>query len=245
LDFGLFTFFSLGLFSSFVLCWGGDFATTSTARSKRSHASDSSGAIVVGVFAMAAKLRSEGKKFDELAKALGYVTIAWGRLENDLSEFIELLVPLEEGDISRSVTAHLDIRSKVQTIKALAFLRKPYDEWFNKMLIYLDYIDNNLRPRRNRFIHDGWYRPGGKIIRRMHQVKFERPQAFQLVLRTETKVPMKLAEIRQLAIELDDLVFITFAFWYDFAYPDERRSLRARVWKRFLRRANPMLLRRM
>jgi hypothetical protein len=86
---------------------------------------------------MAAKFPSEGKRFDELAQILGYVCIAWGRLEHDLNAFIETLTPLEEGDVSRSITASLDLRSKVQIIKALAFLRKPSNEWFEKMTVFL------------------------------------------------------------------------------------------------------------
>jgi hypothetical protein len=188
---------------------------------------------------MAAKLQSDGKHFDELAKALGYICIQWGRLEVILSEFIELLTPLEEGDISNSITANMDIRTKIQTIKALAYIRKPSEEWFQKMVILLDYIDNNLRPRRNRVIHDAFFRPKGKIVRRMHQIKFEKPQAFQLALRTISIIPVKLSDVRQLAIELDDLFFISFAFFYDYKHPNERRSLRPRRWRQFLHRAKP------
>jgi hypothetical protein len=185
------------------------------------------------------KIQSQGRNFDELAKAIGYASIEWGRLEQSLSQFIELLAPLEKGNVALSITAPIDIRDKIQIIKALAYLRKPYDEWYDKMAIMLDYIDNNLRPRRNRVIHDGWFRPQGRLIRRMHQIKFERPQAFQLVLRTETDIPVKLSEVRALAIELSDLFFIIFAFWYDYAYQNERNALPARSWKQFLRRAKP------
>jgi hypothetical protein len=185
------------------------------------------------------KIRTQGKKLDELAVAIGHICIYWGRLENDLNEFIECLTPLDEGDVSRSITAGMDIRTKVQTIKALSYLRKPSKEWFENMMLYLDYIDNNLRPRRNRIIHDGWYTPSGRLVRDTRHIKFERPQSFQLLLKTQTIVPIKLFEVRQLAAELDDLIIISFAFWYDYVGRNKPRALPNRLFRRFLRRAKP------
>lgn len=185
------------------------------------------------------KSQKHRRHFDKVATAIGHICIGWGHLERDLNEFIQALTPLDEGDISRSITANMDVRSKIQVIKALAFLRKPSKEWFEKMTILLDYIDNSIRPRRNRYVHDAWYKPGGKFIRSTHQIKFERPQSFQLELHTETINKSDMRAINKLIAELHDLVVINFVFWYDFAYPDEQRALQSKHWKRFLRRAKP------
>ena len=81
------------------------------------------------------KLRKRRKRFDKVASAIGHICISWAHPERDLNEFIQTLTPLEVGDISRSITSNMDIRSKVQVIKALAYLRKPSKEWFEKMII--------------------------------------------------------------------------------------------------------------
>jgi hypothetical protein len=177
------------------------------------------------------------RQFDQLALALGNVCIAWGRIEQDLNEFIEKLAPLNEGDISRSITANLDIRSKIQTIKALAYLRGHSESWFKEMVLILDYIDNNLRPRRNRFIHAGWYIPKGRLTRRTYQIKFERPQSFQLRLQTQSNISSTVREVKQLGDELDDLFLVMFTAWYNYAYPQHQRALPPTYRRRFLRRA--------
>lgn len=156
-----------------------------------------------------ARTRRTQETFDKVALALGHVCIEWGRLEQGLDEFIDLLAPLETGDVSRSITSSLDIRSKIQTIKALAYLRKHSDEWFADMSLILDYIDNNLRPRRNQYVHAGWFLPKEGLIRRKHQIKFTRPQSFQLTLQTQVNSRTQIREINQLARELSDLFFLS------------------------------------
>jgi hypothetical protein len=183
------------------------------------------------------------KKIEEreeaLSKIIGKVCIYFGRLEESLSEFIELLTPLEPGDISRSITSEMDIRSKIQTIRALAYIRKPSEEWFSNMMLLMDYIDNDLRPRRNRYIHDGWYLSKGSLLRRTNKIKILKPQSFQLQLQTRTEVIAKIPELKKLETELKDLVFVMFAFWYDYAYPEAPRVLPLSIFRRFLRRAKP------
>ena len=113
---------------------------------------------------MATKRERNEKKWDRHAVAIGHICIEWGQLENGLDEFIQLLAPLEAGNISNSVTAGMDVRTKIQTVKALAFIRKPSDRWFRRLTLVLDYIDNDVRVRRNRLIHDAWYIPKGRLV---------------------------------------------------------------------------------
>lgn len=186
--------------------------------------------------------KSRPNRLDQAAPIIGHICMEWGRLEHSLTEFIDLLTPLEAGDVSRSITVGMDVRAKVQTIRALSYLRKPSDKWFENMTLYLDYIDNDLRPRRNRIIHDTWYVPSGRLSRTTRQIKFQRPQAFQLVLKTETIVPVKLAELRKMKKELEDLVVVSFAFWYDYyALKNDYfpRALPNGEFRRFVRRAKP------
>lgn len=183
-----------------------------------------------------AKTRSpHDPKFDRLAVALGHICIGWSRLERDLDEFIELLAPLEAGDISRSVTAGMDIRDKVQAVRALAYLRKPNDRWFKTMLSILDYIDNDLRVRRNRYIHDGWYIPEGKLTRFQKQIKLEKPNSFQLRLVTERQFRDNISAIEMLATELSEMFMPIFTLWLE-ASGGPRKSLPTAYARRFARR---------
>jgi hypothetical protein len=75
--------------SRFFLCCGGLFATTSTARSKRAHASDSS-AVSAGFFAMTEPTYTTPE--DELLfSSIGRLTISWARLEVALDALITII----------------------------------------------------------------------------------------------------------------------------------------------------------
>jgi hypothetical protein len=155
--------------------------------------------------------------FDKVALQLGHISIQWGRLERDLSEFIELLTPLDlsQTQINEAITGNIDVRGKIQIIKALAFLRKDDDEWFNIMLNIMNKIDNDIRVRRNSYIHAGWYTPKGRMHRYTYKTKLFKPQSFSLVLETKQVAPVPISELRTLRRELDDLVFdLMVLLWY-------------------------------
>lgn len=216
------------------------FATVPTAHSIRLRIQIKFDAVTLGLFNMprlSIGSARKQRKFSDVANALGQMCIYWGRLEQGLGDFIELLAPLEIGDVSRSVTSQMDIRSKIQAIRGLVFLRKPSEEWLNKMVILLDYIDNDLRPRRNRYIHDAWYFPGYKIVRRSQHVKLLRPEAFKLELSTEVDTNVTVREVKKLVQEIDDLFVIQFAFWFDYYDPAQKMVLPAKLFRQFLRRA--------
>jgi hypothetical protein len=60
-------------------------------------------------------------------------------------------------------------------------------------------IDQDLRTRRNLFVHAGWYSPKGKLTRQKKTVKFLKPQSFQpLTLSTNSRVEVKIQEVRAL-----------------------------------------------
>jgi hypothetical protein len=185
---------------------------------------------------MVSKVSKKDEKIERLANALGHICISWGRLENNLSQFIELLGPLEEGFPSEAITAGMDIRTKIQIIKALAHIRQPSKRWFKRITQILDYIDNDIRVRRNRCIHDAFFTPPGKLIRRMQQIKFERPQSFQFQLVTTRDIPIRITDIEMLAIELDDLV-VPLILVFSGVYKKKGTSaLPAKFSRRFLRR---------
>lgn len=139
------------------------------------------------------------KPLESITSGLGYICVFWAWLERSIDEMIEVLVPLEKGDISRAVTASADQRGKVELIRAAAFVHKIDDKWFKKLEAVLDEIDRELRPKRNRFVHDVWIRPSGRLERLTKRTKFTRPQAFARTLSTEQRTPVKMSEVWSLA----------------------------------------------
>ena len=75
-------------------------------------------------------------------------------------------------------------------------------EWFDCVVEVIDKIDNDLRPKRNQFIHASWYSPGGRATRKRTKTKLHRPQSFQLTLSTQESIPIKIGDARKLRKEL-------------------------------------------
>lgn len=155
------------------------------------------------------------KFFDKVAVELGHITIEWGRLERLLDEVIQDLARLDERQVMQAFAGNTDIRSKIQILRALSYIRNPCPEWFSIMIATLDKIDNDIRVRRNAAVHSGWYAPRGRLQRTTNKTKLIKPESFKLILETEQKVPVKLKELRKLKEDLLNIQMIMyFLTWY-------------------------------
>ena len=96
------------------------------------------------------------RMFERHATALGLACIAWSTLESVVNEFLGLLIPLEPGDTERIVTSNIDFRAKLEMLVHLGFMEKYKDLWFLELQTLINKIDNELRPERNRYVHDTW-----------------------------------------------------------------------------------------
>jgi hypothetical protein len=135
--------------------------------------------------------------FDKLAPELGHITINWGVIESMVDDFIKELARLDEKDVSNAILGNADLRGKISMAKALAFVRRPTDDWFDAATKTLDRIDNDIRVRRNQFVHARWMQPKRRsLIRRSRKTT-------------------KLREVRRLAKDMQDAVmdpFMLFVF---------------------------------
>lgn len=150
------------------------------------------------------------KSFHLLEKAaleLGHVTMNWAMIENGVDALISELAHLDDQDVRNAFAGSADIRGKVQLAKGLAFIRKPDDDWFKAVIDGLDRIDNDLRPRRNGYIHARWGQPGRGLVRSTQKTKLLKPQSRQLVLETEQKFPVSIADMRKLNKEMQKAWF--------------------------------------
>lgn len=124
------------------------------------------------------------------APAIGYVCILWGFVESELNFSLALLFKSMDDDAFRALVANMDIREKVEVVRAVGFLQRPSKIWFEELKAALNKIDNVLRPERNRIIHDQWVNDGTLIHRRTHKTKIKRPQAFLETLSFHDDKPM-------------------------------------------------------
>lgn len=143
-------------------------------------------------------------RFDRVALELGHISMEWGRLERALDEIIELLVPLDAAQIqiNQSLTGNIDVRGKIQIVRALAFLKHKDKEWLETILDLMDKIDNDLRVKRNAVIHAGWYGSKRQFWRHTKKTKLLKPKAFSLILETEQTIHIPISRLRQLRVDL-------------------------------------------
>jgi hypothetical protein len=144
---------------------------------------------------------------DAAALELGRITMEWARLEGAVNEAIGLLAPLEEGSVTEVVIGNADMRGKVQMMRGLAFIRKRDDTWFDDVNYVLSIIDNDLRVRRNEFIHAEWFIPKRKLELKTFKTKLKRPQAFMMELETQQNIPITMREMRRLTKDMQTAWF--------------------------------------
>jgi hypothetical protein len=150
----------------------------------------------------------------KLATELGHICIYWGWIEDTLDALITYMAEIEHEQIAQAITGNADLRQKVQVARALCFMRQDASgEWYNEALKALHTLDADLRPKRNRYIHAGWYRPKGITTLEKKTVKISKPQAFMPEeLKTLDRSPVKIKELRdfrdRLFAMLRELVFL-------------------------------------
>ncbi|HEX3430791.1 MAG TPA: hypothetical protein VHT03_07885 [Rhizomicrobium sp.] len=176
-------------------------------------------------------------KDQKLSIALGELTICWGWLETGIDELITEMAELDNEKVAHCVTARVgDIRSKVKLAKALGFICKTDEGWFRELLKVLDKVDNDLRPRRNDFVHTHWIHPKGRLTRRHRRTKLVKPQAFQMELITQQDIPEKLSSIYKLNSEISDCwMNLMVLYWYIMREDGERLTQPPLSFQQYLR----------
>jgi hypothetical protein len=88
--------------------------------------------------------------------AIGAASIAWTTIDSALAHFLAELIPLPDMASRHIIVAATDTRAKIEMARSFARLRLRDDTKFHALDGLLNLIDNDLRPRRNRIIHDNW-----------------------------------------------------------------------------------------
>jgi hypothetical protein len=130
------------------------------------------------------------------AEALGFLLILWGRLEESINDGVIKLSGVRRA-LRYELVGHVDFREKLQIIKSLAFAHAAHTVWFDALEKHINLIDNELRPERNRMIHDLWWlntEAGEFMFRIGFAPKLKRPQARQRILERDL-LPISAEEI--------------------------------------------------
>jgi hypothetical protein len=159
--------------------------------------------------------------YDKIAKAIGNTCIWWATIEGLVHDLIlHLAVCLEPTfdkksvmDILHIALSNEDLRLKVATVKVLAHKIESVNspQFYERVEQILNYLDNDLRLERNRFVHDGWTDEAPEIIRFSLGAKVRRTQSrkSEVVIYTEKRFS-NISEIEDFVTKLeiiyDDLV---------------------------------------
>jgi hypothetical protein len=140
----------------------------------------------------------------EYATAIGEVCIALAYLESLLDYSLTEWLGIEDENKRYILTGHTDLNQKVMMLKGLGFLKKPSDEWFERLKAELNNVINLLE-RRNRVVHDLWSPNEDATMTRIRmRVAFTKPQSFKRPeLSTIERVQTHVAEIWRLVNDMN------------------------------------------
>lgn len=96
----------------------------------------------------------------------------------------------------------------------LGYLSKVSDEWFDILKWCLNTIENDLRTRRNRFVHDLWHVSPDGIKRIQRRTGFRKSQAFQPTeYYTEVAEAASEKDIQSLTTDIQRMMFRLEFLW--------------------------------
>ena len=131
-------------------------------------------------------VKDRSKKLRVHANRIGRMCIAWSNLELDLGLLLSTMMDIKDPPIKNTILGLMEMRETIQAILAIGFAHKPYDSWYTELAALMNEIDNEIRPERNRTIHDFWFElpnpnePAKSEIRRAKvKPKVKNTQAFQ------------------------------------------------------------------
>jgi hypothetical protein len=109
--------------------------------------------------------------------ALGYLCVFYAHLDSTIVEFVGKILQLT-GEDPACIGNPIDLSKKTQIVRALAFQHKPSEQWYNDVELVIWLIEDQLIPKRNRFVHDKWLAaPISGVMRKWYRTKIARPQS--------------------------------------------------------------------
>lgn len=138
----------------------------------------------------------------EHAKYIGHLCLVWSWLEGAVDTLLYVLMESDEADAPTILIYNMDFRDKLSAARALGYLKKPNDEWYAELQKLINEIDNELRPARNRMVHDIWLSSGDEVVRITKHAKVVREQARKIRLSFGEGKPMPQSDVSVLVIKV-------------------------------------------
>ncbi|MER9933744.1 hypothetical protein [Mesorhizobium sp. M0088] len=160
---------------------------------------------------------------------IGAICVNWSQIDAHLGMILGKYIkaPSAHLDVATSI---LDLSRKCELIKALAFIvedRKSYA----KLEKALHFLDNDLRPTRNRYVHDSYSFFTGKNTRKIFRTKVVGIQSFKKELFTRSEQPITQEELTTFNSDLD--IFSQYIVGHLMAMILERSKLKEDAIKAF------------
>jgi hypothetical protein len=180
-------------------------------------------------------------RMEKIAPDLGAVMIFWAWLDHLLADIIGELAGFEDRRLTEVLSGNADIRAKIQIAKGFAFIKQRVPGWFAEVVAVLNWIDGDIRTKRNDYAHARWSRKGRGHTITKHKTTITKPQAFQVALLTEDRKPVTARDVRRLVVDMR-LAFFDLFFLFDYALKTRQAaeadpSSRPISYERYLRLA--------
>jgi hypothetical protein len=140
--------------------------------------------------------------FSDHARCVGMVTILWSRLELQADALLAALMGLVDSAVTVGTIATLDFRQKLSLCKYLGFEKKISPEWYAELEAICNEIDNDIRPDRNRCVHDYWLASENNVVQLTVQIKIFRSQARKIASQAYKARQVTIAELNALQVRL-------------------------------------------
>lgn len=174
-------------------------------------------------------------RLEHHTRALGYVCVTLATLERHLNGIIEDLVPCTE-QVRRIIVENLgtNLSTRCNFVIQLSAASNIYGEWTETLSEQLVYIQNEILPPRNRYVHDPWLADmaeTGQPKQADQRIKLRKPSAFSKkeltpVLTKERRLEDMWLLVRNISQINKNLAALrnVFGFWRELGHEADIRA---------------------
>lgn len=124
---------------------------------------------------------------------IGVCCIEWSTLDEAIGSILGLYMKVKSGQF-HIATGIIDLSRKCELVKALSFIQD-LKAVHDRLVKILNFVDNTLRPIRNRYVHDCYDLLGGRATRTVYKAKIVNVQAFKKELVTSQDHKISVPEL--------------------------------------------------
>ncbi|RWG00007.1 hypothetical protein [Mesorhizobium sp.] len=89
----------------------------------------------------------------KVAYQIGVLCVVWGGVEHLLNALLAHHLDVKDVSYTEIIMGNLDLKRKLAILKPLALINEKPNRYM-RLEAALDFIDNTMRPERNKYVHD-------------------------------------------------------------------------------------------